>query len=727
MFSQQEITEAIVSQLKLIAPDIGAGLGTPERKIIESVAAQLASQSISLNAVNGALDLESKVGDNLDRFLTMFGYARQTATRATGFVTFKANNPPEQDIVIPANTQLFATLTSPSNTGGAPQSVVYFLTQFQGIIPAHSSPAEVTVPVIAQVAGSTGNVSANSITSFGGSPVFGVTSVTNSLPTKGGIDEENDSEFKVRFQNTVFRNLAGTEDQYLGLIASTPFTTKATIIGPISRYKEYLQIPPVDDTESYEFINASGIPSFYSGNSTVSGTYTTALSVVPNAKYTYTDVPIFVTNGQTGAATVFYREGIDWVMNTEPEEKNRGDSYRFWQAQLPGAENPLSLESPTIFQPNITFLNVFKGATENVQTAKPEQVILFEHAYTSSASRNSVKNNVTNAVDIYVDGSNEVVAQTILPSPGTSTSLAFNEETNSYLYKKNFQRYGQPNVYPTKENLFLPLYNEPVTGLPAQIAVTGVVTSSGTSATSFYDLNTHYWLVEDITDLYGTVRCRNGIEFSTTVRGNLTNENDQTGYRITEYEKGTPIVVNAYDYDQNIVNLQALCESNKQINTDVLVHKARVRYFKLDLVVVYSPGSTSTTVNSLMQTAVAEYFSRQTFGALIQLGSIIQALYNVPGVQNVRWTAELPFGPEKGDHKITETDSAGNPVSESTGRPGFYDEDFYLGDDELPVLPTGRLTTDTLPGMIIRPRAENTFVRGPFNPAVNSNLPIAPD
>jgi hypothetical protein len=40
-----------------------------------------------------------------------------------------------------------------------------------------------------------------------------------------------------------------------------------------------------------------------------------------------------------------------------------------------------------------------------------------------------------------------------------------------------------------------------------------------------------------------------------------------------------------------------------------------------------------------------------------------------------------------------------------------HDADFYLHDSELPSLPIGTTPNDTVPGVIIRPRAQNTFVR----------------
>ncbi len=743
MPSQSDYFNSMVSQLRLLDPAFGVQAGTPEALILETVSAALATATVSLNTLSSTLDVQSKTGDNLDRFLALFGFARQTSTQATGFVTFSTNSPPANDIVIPANTQVYATLTSPANTTGSATSIVYFNTQFQGTIPANSSPATVIVPIIAQVGGSSGNVAAATITSFGTSPVYGITAVTNATATNGGTDAETDAELQTRFQNTVFRNLAGTEDQYLGLIASTQYSTQAQVIGPVSRYQEYIQVPPVDDTQAYVVATTSSGNISVGGNSTTSGNYTTALSTVPNSQYIYTNLPDFVTNGQQGVGTTFYRQGIDWILNTTPAAKNQGDAYRFYTANLPGAENPLSTGAPTVFQPSVTFINVNTNTIDTgIDSIQPEQVVLLEHAYLSTASRNNPAANVYNAVDIYVDGQNPVTASTNL-----AISLlppTFNSTVGSYLLNTNYQRYGEPENQPVVGNWLFPLYSEPVIGLPSQIVVNGLTTTSGTQTTTFYELGTQYWLVQDLTSIYGTVRCRNGIEFNPYINGDAVTVGDGQGIPLNQYQTGTNFSVSAYTYDKNIVDLQAMIESSKQITTDVLVHEAFPRYFKLDITVVYSPGSSASTVNGSIQTAVQNYFATQTFGALIQTGSILQIIFSVPGVQNVRYSADLPFGPTTNVNRITETDVNGNPLTPGyylwSGTPVydpvFFNEDFFIGDDQLaypapepywgtsaqyvdPV--TGQ--PDTLPGLIIRARSESTWVRGPYSPNYSTNLP----
>jgi uncharacterized phage protein gp47/JayE len=60
--------------------------------------------------------------------------------------------------------------------------------------------SSLTVPIVAQVAGSAGNVLANTI-SLIATAIPGVDLVTNPTPTQNGLDAESDAAFRARFQN----------------------------------------------------------------------------------------------------------------------------------------------------------------------------------------------------------------------------------------------------------------------------------------------------------------------------------------------------------------------------------------------------------------------------------------------------------------------------------------------------------------------------------------------
>lgn len=715
--TQDQLSQQMVAQLRSLDPSVSAEVGTPERKIIDTFALMLAQAQVSGNLLAGSLDISTKYGSDLDTYVGLFGFGRQAGAYAIGFVTFGRTTASPYNITIPTGTQVQGTVTDSS---GNTTTVTF---QTTSAVTLTAGGTSVIAPIQALIAGVSGNVAANTITSFANisTPPLGITSVTNELPTTNGADIESDSELQVRFANTVFRNVAGTYDQYLALAVATQFSTKANVIGPISRYTEYVQVPSSDDS------NANG----------AANQYTTALSNNPYAQYIYTDLPNYVSNGGIGSGTIFYRDGTDFTLNAPPVDA--GDAYREFQAGagVNPASNPNS--------PNLTLSNIYTGTDPSVQLITPGQVVLWEYAYMSAQSRNDPTRNISNCVDVFVNGSNPTTASCIIPPPTSGQSL-FNSNPANKLFFSNFRRLGQPDVSPTIGNIFTGLFFQPVIGLPTSIVVSNYT----------YNLGEHYFCVVDVTNLGNTVRARNGIEWNATLNGLATsdtqaqtwtsgqnwNHNQVVLYDGTYYTctatggltndttappsdtanwspvsnnqpySGQPITntgassltVTGYTYDQNIVDLQTALEGSKQVATDVLAHACNTRYFKLLITVVYAPGQAASSVNPAISAAIANYFNTAYFGTIIQLTDLLSIIRQVSGVQNVRWTNDDVIAADKSLPCVQETDINGNP---RTGR--VYNSDFYLLDNELPSLPTGALTSDTLPGFIITPRAQNTF------------------
>lgn len=627
--SQQQIALQMLAQLRRLDPSVSAEVGTPERKILDTVAQSLADSQIDLNALQQGLDIDSKYGDTLDRFLALFGFARQKATYASGFVTFSRVSPSTVDIVIPANAQV---RVPPVSLDVHEQATFYTTTA----VTLAAGGTEVVAPIRASVAGTVSNVAANTITEMVGQTVLGVTGVTNEVATKGGVDREGDAELKVRFKNTVFRNLAGTRDQYLALAVSTQFSIKANVIGPQSFWREYMQVPPVDDATSYD-VNDDAI--LESGNGNV-GDYSTSLVSNPYAKAVWTNLPNFASNGASGTSAWFYRPDVDFRMNLTNAERTRGDEVRLGTTEL----GPRATDWP--FRPTFTFMNVYIGNNEDVQAIRPGDIVMMEYTYMSESSRNDLARNITNAVDVFVDGGNDQFASTVLTAP-TNVTLFVDNPVSKYHYE-NYRRVGEPSHRPIKGNYYMPLMWEPVTSLPVQIIV----------GDNTYLLNTHYWLVEDVSEIGGSTRSRNGIEWSATAKGNSSG----TARLITEWIgiNFAPIEIENYTFDRNIVDLQTALEASKQVTTDVLAHKATQRYFKFDITVMYSPGFNQNEVNQNIHDTVDTFLKGQYFGAVVQLSDVLQVVHNVDGVDNVRWSSDIPGNEDKA--RVWETDQFGMPI-----------------------------------------------------------------
>lgn len=907
--SQTGFSQQMVAQLRLLNPNYSAEVGTPERWIIDTVAQALADSQIDILGLENALNIDTKFGAALDSFVNLFGFARKTATVASGFVIFSREVASTLPITIPRGTVVQSTEVSVDG------SLIQFVTSASITLPAENTKTT-AVPISALNPGSLGNVAAETITvirgaEVAGGPLLGITSVINPTAVTGGSDQEDDNSLKVRFKNTVFRNLAGTEDQYLALAISTAFSTKANVVGPVSRYKEYIQVPKKDDTEYYDY-GGGGALHEYSGRGTklvtvgdlvgttltipstkglAAGEYvglfeegtnpgvmftgtiasilsettlkvtpspaknatnvvveigtlraasptewTTTLSTIPYAKNIWTSKPVFITNGQSGVANYFFRENVDFNFNFPA--RLQGDTHR---AVADGTGLNPELPGLGKLQPNVTFTNVYVGSSEAVQAIAPEQVVLLEYSYTSASSRNDLNHNVTNCVDVFVDGQNEQPTTTVFAVPTGLSGYAFVENPNSMFYYENYRRDGEPTRRPLIGNLLTPLLREPITSLPEQIQITkeGIVNN--------YYLGTHYWLVHDVSEYNGTIRARDGIEWNTMIAGDnqnlgpqpkpLTNPplvtdpalDEPLGYSETEIPGAnflllpadTPVEVVNYGYDKNILDLQASLEGARQITTDVLAHKARTRYFKLDITVIYEPTAVVSNVNNQIRSVIDSFFNRQYFGAAVNLSDLLQEAHGVPGVKNIRWTSDVPN--TSNETRVYETDVNGAPllgvsidriqiggasvkekhrlfvmgeptkgsftltydtglsiipaeipiaelnasfleakIGGATGigvtvvedkRPTLgvpdliksftitfiangthsipavittrlqgesyvFGQDFFLKDNELPALPTGMQTTpspplpvDTVPGLIIRPRAQGTWER----------------
>lgn len=635
--TEQDFALQMLAQLRALDPSVSGELGTPERKILDTVAQSLTEAQLELNFTEGGLDFDSKIGADLDRFISLFGFARQASTAATGVVKFSRPIPALRDVRIPTGTQL---ATGPDITASGVVQVARATFETTSDVILSAGETTIQVPVRALISGIQGNVPANTITSFV-TTVFGITEVTNEVPTSGGSSPEEDDALKVRFRNTVFRNLSGTEDQYLALAVSTAFTTKANVVGPISRYREYIQVPSVDDASAYD-ISGDGVQE---GGNGVANEFSSALSTIPYSKHVYETVPTFVSNGSQGLDQIFYTQDIDFRLNTANPFRFRGDTYRLNQV---GQGNDPNSDDGT--QPTVTFLNVFVGEDDAVQAVRPSQVVLFEHSYMSSASRNDWDRNISNCVDLFIDGGNEVPAAAVVPLP-TSVHQFNATPTNRYYYE-NYRRIGYPEHRPVIGNVYMPLFFQPITDLPDILDIGPYTFTKGIN----------YWAVEDISEIRGTVRARNGVEWSTDAKSKGPGDTDGgpfTGPVITAIDPSVAVSVevNNYTYDRNVPDLQVAIEGSKQVTTDALAHRAVHRYFKLDITVMYTQGIALTDANTAISQAISDYYRSLLFGSTIQLSDLLQVIHNTPGVDNVRWSRDI----DPSMNRVTETDAFGNP------------------------------------------------------------------
>jgi uncharacterized phage protein gp47/JayE len=217
----------ICAALAVSDPDLDTSVGSVTRKIVDAAAASLAAATLDTQMLSYQYDINSMTGAALDAFVQQFGMTRYPALRATGTVTFTRGTATDV-VTIPVAAQV-----------GSSDGTVVVQTLTAGILePAALS---VTVPVQAVVSGPQGNVAAGALTQIM-TAVSEVTSCTNVNALTGGANQETDTQLIARWKATVFKNMAGTSQMFLGIALNDQDCTAANVIDGQTRFREQLQI-----------------------------------------------------------------------------------------------------------------------------------------------------------------------------------------------------------------------------------------------------------------------------------------------------------------------------------------------------------------------------------------------------------------------------------------------------------------------------------------------------
>jgi len=239
----------------------------------------------------------------------------------------------------------------------------------------------------------------------------------------------------------------------------------------------------------------------------------------------------------------------------------------------------------------------------HVELKVPNTVADFEYQYTTLTSRNDPINNITNKVDIFINGTQATdVSEQIV-----CASAAFSSVASNLYYTGNFKREDLTNV--VSGHRFQPLGSVPVVTFPGVIY----------SPTTTYVSGTDYIGVNATTLVAGSVREFSGIEWLTA----------------SPPSAGTMLTL-SYTYNRLPELMQAIINAQKQITTDVLVHQANYIYLYVSVVVVYNFNVDISAVNTAITQALTKFFTTSGFGAVIQFSDLAQTVHNVAGVDNVR-------------------------------------------------------------------------------------------
>ena len=176
---------------------INFALGGILRAVGEATASvALWLQALVIQFIN-VTRLASSSGSDVDTFIQDFGLQRLGAKAATGTVTFSRFTAGSTAPFIANGTIVKTADTTQSFTVYAdPTNVNYSATLLGYTMPAGVT--SINVPVQAAVAGTNGNVAAGTI-SLIASTVVGVDTVVNSAAFTNGVNQESDTQVKVRF------------------------------------------------------------------------------------------------------------------------------------------------------------------------------------------------------------------------------------------------------------------------------------------------------------------------------------------------------------------------------------------------------------------------------------------------------------------------------------------------------------------------------------------------
>lgn len=254
-----------------------------------------------------------------------------------------------------------------------------------------------------------------------------------------------------------------------------------------------------------------------------------------------------------------------------------------------------------------------------------DDVVDLEFQYTTRSSRNDPLNDITNKIDVFVDGvdPSTTTEKTVVSATELSASSA------SVYYTGNFRRVGTAGS-PTSGNRFMRLGSTPVISFPATITTGGVT----------YTLGTHYHLLADTTLMSGTHHEVSGIEW--TAAGPATN---------------TELTLN-YVYNRVPELLNTVIAGSKQICTDVLVHVGSFAYLRPCLSVEYDSHYSVSLVNSQIATRLQSYFSSLPFGAPVKVSNLCMAVQQVLGVVDVKLTTS---GDDPDNYGVEIYDSSADP------------------------------------------------------------------
>lgn len=645
----------IVNRLRMMDPQLATGLGTPVRKIIEAVALEMGGYDADAEATTSLYSLDAVSGTELDYLVGQFGFTRQEARAARGYVRFSRDNG-DSVLSIPYGSQFYKPATTSA------QAVVFSTTAYQELAEGVLS---ADVPVVATVAGASGNVAADTVVRSSG--FSGYISVTNQQAMTGGRDQETDEDLRERFLATVFRNEASTEDQYLGLARAHADVSRANLVGQSSRYSETVQVVAGSGIETRATVTSdrfdADVAEVLNTRRRWWATLTDSSSKLGQGEYLVDEDGKGCTFRQgraletLGPVTIpgtlpLSRRGVEilTVESSASDKIQQGQDYT-----LDEAAGTITIPSSSILEPGSSL-----SVTYDYQPVPAGTYATIEFDYLSKHNRGRLK-----TVELFVDGKKDVRV----------TDVQYVD------YGKVLGGDGYPaewwvredGTHPAEGHIVVPLAYQPMT-IDMGSVNAGVAT--------ILEKGRHYLPIWDATLDRGSTHGMDAIELLGTVGegGEFAFEQDDT----TELADETPLSI---PYYQNgaVAAVQELIDDQSVVTCDALVHYAVERHFGVYLTLMYTVYPRSNVIDTV-QTTLVDWAGRQPFGTVLQWSDIETVAANLSGVDNVHVAheedaqgAKTPGSSTVGAWGIVEYEMDGETVRKQ------WTNDIPLAQNEIPV------------------------------------------
>lgn len=269
---------------------------------------------------------------------------------------------------------------------------------------------------------------------------------------------------------------------------------------------------------------------------------------------------------------------------------------------------------------------------------------------------------VNSRIDVWVNGLRPVsVTQSCKFS--LAGSVRFSSLSTDPMYRGNFRTLD--GAQPAVNDIFTPLGFGPIISVPDTMVIASVTYTEGT----------HYDVVHR-SDAFG---------YSPTSQ-----------FGLVWYAAGAiPSSGNAFtiNYIYNAVpsRIQQMVEGQwRLLGTDVQFHAGIAQRYRFHFAVVYQRGFDTAAVDTAIDAAISDWMADLGFDSSLQVSDILQAVHNVPGVDNVRFLNSTDDGTHYAIEKIQVGGTTAGVVA-SGGRA----IDVYFDDAHYPLFYDTRILVKT--------------------------------